>query len=289
VVTTALEHNSVVRPLAALREASVIEVTTVGCGRDGIIDPDEIRRVIGPRTRLVAITHCSNVIGTIQPIAEIGAIAHAAGARFLVDAAQSVGLVGLDVGHLEIDLLAAPGHKALLGPSGTGFLYVRRGLTLAPLRRGGTGTRSEDQNQPAEMPWRLESGTPNVHGLAGLAASTLYIDEVSPARLLEHERALAARFMEGARELRHTRLYGSPDFERRVGIVCLGIENQDVTELAVLLDQEFGICARAGLHCAPGAHTVLGTAPGGALRVSFGWANTHEDVDAVLASLRVIT
>lgn len=288
VITTPLEHNSVIRPLAGLSKRGEITIDRVRCGASGIIDPDEIRKQLRPDTRLIVVTHCSNVLGTIQPIEEVAALAKAHGALLLVDGAQSAGVVQVDVAKMGIDLFAAPGHKSLLGPMGTGFLYVRPGLELSCFREGGTGTRSEDAVQPDDMPDRLEAGTPNGVGLAGLGAGLKFLQSQASGTVLEHERSLADRFTQGVREIPGITIYGDPDPSRRVGIVCFSLAEMEPVDLAAILDQSFQIAARPGLHCAPEAHRTIGTFPQGAVRFSFGHFNSPEQVDDAVAAIRSI-
>jgi cysteine desulfurase/selenocysteine lyase len=288
VISTMLEHNSVIRPLAGLANKGVISLDRVSCGASGIIDPEEIRKLLKPKTRLIAITHCSNVLGTLQPIQEVAQIAKAHGALLLVDGAQSAGVIDINVAKIGIDLFAAPGHKGLLGPMGTGFLYVRPGLELAGFREGGTGTRSEEPLQPEEMPDHLEAGTLNGVGLAGLGAGLKFLQEQGPGAALAHERKLASRFSQGLREVQGITLHGDPNPARRVGIVCFSLAGMEPVDLGAILDQSFEIAARSGLHCAPDTHRMLGTLPQGTMRFSFGQFNTLEQVDEALVAIRSI-
>ncbi|MBU6430323.1 MAG: aminotransferase class V-fold PLP-dependent enzyme, partial [Cyanobacteria bacterium REEB65] len=286
VVTTMLEHNSVMRPLHGLAKRGVITLDCVRCGPSAILDPEDIQRHWRPNTRLIAMTHCSNVTGTIQPIEAVARIARERGILLLVDAAQSAGVLPLDVKGLGVDLLAAPGHKGLLGPMGTGFLYVRSGLELEHWRLGGTGTRSEDLEHPGEMPERLEAGTLNALGLAGLGAGIQFLQANGSA--LEHERYLAARFVAGLAEVRGATVFGDMDPQKRVGTVSFTITDVDPIDLAAILDQHFQIAARSGLHCAPCAHKTIGTLPHGTVRFSFGRFNTIDQVEAALGAIEEI-
>jgi cysteine desulfurase family protein len=291
VVTSTLEHNSVSRPLRALRERDEIEVSYVSVNDRGTVDLDELRRQVTPRTRLVALTHASNVTGAIQPIAEVGKVARDAGALFLVDAAQTAGHVPIDLRELPVDLLACAGHKGLLGPLGTGVLYIRPGVEsqLHSVRQGGTGTQSEDDRQPESLPDKYESGNHNAPGLAGLDAGVAWLLEQGVASIEQHDRTLTRRLLEGLAEIPGVRVHGPPAGAPRVGVVSLTLDGSDPQDLAAILDQSFGIEARAGLHCAPGAHRSLGTLEtGGTLRLSVGPFTTEADIDAALDALHQI-
>ncbi len=285
VVTTAVEHNSVMRPLRYL-ERSGVELTVVPCAPDGRIDPEDVRRALQDGARLVVATHASNVLGTLQPIEVLGRLAREAGALFLVDAAQTAGVVPIDLSVASIDMLAFTGHKGLLGPQGTGGLYVREGLELEPLVRGGTGSASEREEQPEFPPDRYESGTPNVPGLAGLAAGVRYLLEQGVPAVRQHELRLTRRFLEGLREIPGVKVYGPPDPQDRTAVVSLNLEGATPSQVGQALEEGFGILTRVGLQCAPAAHHTAGTYPNGTVRFSFGWTNTLEDVDAALAALR---
>ncbi|HOA74400.1 MAG TPA: aminotransferase class V-fold PLP-dependent enzyme [Phycisphaerae bacterium] len=288
VVTTTLEHNSVSRPLQALADAGTITLTRVPATDDGFIAPADIAAAITPTTRLIACTHCSNVLGTIQPIDAIGALARDRGLLLLVDAAQSAGVLPISMRQMHIDLLAVAGHKSLLGPPGTGALLLSDRVDAAPWREGGTGGDSSHPVQPAEYPYRLEAGTPNTVGLAGWAAALEEIERIGPGNMLEHERKLAARFTDAFRGDDRVRLLGPDDPGRRTGIVVFTMESIAPQELAALLDESFGIAVRAGLHCAPYIHRQLGTFPDGAVRVSPGPYNTVRDIDLLIDAVRLI-
>lgn len=293
VVTTTVEHNSVLRPLAELRDRMDIEVTQVGVSPDGIVDLQSFARAVTSHTDLVVITHASNVTGAVQPIAEIARMAREHGALCLVDAAQSAGHLPINVQELEIDLLACSGHKGLLGPLGTGLLYVRPEIAerVDSLRQGGTGSRSESDRQPDTLPDKFEAGNHNAPGLVGLEAALAWIeDQGGVAKLRAHEQELTSQLLAGIRELPQVQAYGPADPELRTGVVSLTIEGFDPQDLAAILDENFGIATRAGLHCAPGAHAALGTiAGGGTLRLSVGAFTTPADVSAAIAALRAIS
>jgi cysteine desulfurase family protein len=284
VVTTSMEHNAMVRPLRALAEQGV-EVIKVPADATGFVAPAELQRACTAGTRMLAMTHCSNVTGTVQAVEELGPWCRSQGVLLLVDAAQSAGLLPLDVTGMAIDLLAVPGHKGLFGPPGTGFLCVGEGLQLKPLLYGGTGTRSTSDRQPEEMPERLESGTLNVVGLAGLRAGLDYVQEIGLDRIYEHERALLEQLMAGLQRIPGVTLFGPGDARRHGGALSFTLAGSDPTTLGHRLDAEYDICVRVGLHCAPDAHRTIGTFPEGTVRVSPGWFNTHEDIDQFLTAM----
>jgi selenocysteine lyase/cysteine desulfurase len=287
VVTTVCEHNSVLRPLRFLAEHRDVAATYVSCDAQGYVDPNDIRRAITPKTRLIALVHASNVTGAVQPAEEVGRIANEHGVPFLVDAAQSLGYVAVDVRAIGCHLLAAPGHKGLLGPLGTGLLYIAPGIDehLLPLRQGGTGTRSDEDVQPTTLPDRYESGNLNVPGIVGLAAGAADVASRGMATIERHAQDLTARLLNGLAGKRGITLYGPNSIERRLGVVSLNVAGYDPQELASLLDANWSIQTRAGLHCAPRMHAALGTAPSGTLRLSIGHFNTAEQIDTVLAAL----
>jgi len=292
VVTTVLEHNSVLRPLAELRERMGIAVTHVPVDASGVLDLDALRRALEGPTALVVVTHASNVTGAIQPIGEIAALARERGVVCLVDAAQSAGHLPIDVQQLGVDLLACSGHKGLLGPLGTGLLYVRPEIAdrVRSFRQGGTGSRSESDRQPDALPDKFESGNHNAPGLVGLEAALAWIeDQGGVPRLRAHEQQLTTALLTGLSELAGARVYGPPEPAQRTGVVSLTIDGFDPQELAAILDENFGIETRAGLHCAPGAHAALGTLEtGGTLRMSVGAFTTAEHVAAAVSAVREI-
>ncbi len=288
-VTSSLEHNSVVRPLEGLAKRTGVTVTRVPCGASGVTDPEEVRKALRPNTRLIAFTHASNVTGALQPVREIGRIARERGVLFLVDAAQTIGVYPVDVKADLIDLLAFPGHKALYGPTGTGGLYVREGIAPAFFREGGTGRHSEQETHAEEMPLRLEGGTPNTVGLAGLGAGLRFINKITRERIFEHELILAERFRQGLRENRKITIHGPPEPQHQLATISFRIEGYEPDEAGAVLDQSFEIACRTGLHCAPAAHRTMGTLPAGTVRCSFGYFNTTEHVDAALKALGEMT
>jgi cysteine desulfurase family protein len=280
VVTSVLEHNSINRPLGRLEKEGSIRLSKARADGAGVVQPDEVRRLVRKETRLIAVTHCPNVLGVVQPVEEYGRIAREAGATLLVDAAQTVGVVDIDVERDGIDLLAFPGHKGLFGLMGTGALYVRKGLDLAFFREGGVGYASEIELHPEVMPYRLEAGTPNTHGIAALGAGMRFIEAETTVRIRRHEQRLAMGLVERLRGEERILVHSGKDPERQIGPVSLSLRGVAPDEAGTLLDRKYGIACRPGLHCAPGAHKHLGTFPAGTVRFSFGWFNTDEHVEA---------
>ncbi|MDK9717714.1 MAG: aminotransferase class V-fold PLP-dependent enzyme, partial [Trichlorobacter sp.] len=278
VVTSSMEHNSLLRPLFMLEKAGV-ELTIVSADPQGLVDPDQIRQALRKNTRMIAVAHVSNVTGGIQDIRQIAGIAQTAGVLMLLDAAQSAGTLPLDMQALGIDLLAAPGHKGLLGPQGTGFLAVAPGVQLRPIMAGGTGSSSDQDHQPDTFPEGFEAGTHNLSGIAGLGAGLGFLLETGVARVGQHEQQLAEHARQRLEGMAGCSLFGPINPEQRSGVVSLTIEGWDPAILAFYLDREYGIAVRAGLHCAPRAHRTIGSYPTGTLRISPGWFNTLADVE----------
>ncbi len=287
-ITTNLEHNSVSRPLRALELAGRISLTRLPADTGGTIDPDAVRQAVTPRTRLIALTHASNVLGTVQPVAEVGRIARERDLLFLVDAAQTAGVLPIDVQEMNIDLLAFPGHKSLLGPTGTGALYVGPRTRVRAWREGGTGGDSSSETQPRELPYFLEGGTPNVLGIAGMSAGVRYVVERGLSAIHAHEVALTERLWQRLDELGGYEVFGHRDHARRVGTLSFRSDALPATELAGILDEAFDVAVRPGLHCAPYVHRALGTHPEGTVRVSPGPFTTEDDVDKLVQALAEI-
>lgn len=277
VVTTSMEHNSLLRPLHALQNTGV-EVTIVEAGSDGLVSPDDVKSAIRSNTRMIAVGHVSNVCGAIQPIRQLSAVCHDAGALFLLDAAQSAGYVEIDVMSSEIDLLAAPGHKGLLGPPGTGLLYVAPHVELKPIVEGGTGTSSTSLEQPLMMPDGYEAGTHNLPGIAGLKAGIEFILERGIDTIMQHERSLITEATKMLSTINGIKFYGPVDPAKRGAVLSFNVDGIDASMLAAELDHDFDIAVRAGLHCAPLAHRTIGSMPGGTLRMSPGWSSTLEEI-----------
>ena len=290
VVTSDLEHNSVSRPLRKLEKDGVITLTRVA-SRDGYLDPEDIRAAIAPgKTTLVAITHAANVLGTVQPIEAMAPIVREAGALFLVDAAQSAGLVPIDLKETAIDFLAFPGHKALYGPTGTGALYVGPRANPRSWREGGTGGDSASETMPQQLPFFLEGGTPNVLGIAGLTAGVNWVAERGVDAARDHEVALLQRVVDWVDAGDGWRYAGRWEPATHVGALSLIVpDGLTPQEIGAILDSSFDIAVRPGLHCSPYAHKALGTFPDGTIRVSPGPFTTEGDLDAFLAALAEIT
>ncbi len=284
IVTTYMEHNSVLRPLNELERRGDAEQTRVLCDPvTGLVDPEAIRKAIQPNTALIAVVHGSNVTGTLQPIGEIGKLARDHGIPLLVDAAQTLGHVPIDVRAMGIDLLAFPGHKGLLGPLGTGALYIRPGIEkqMATTREGGTGSASDQDTQPTFMPDRFEPGSHNAPGIVGLSQGVKWILDQGVDKLLRHQRELIQLMIERiAGDMPGLTLYGPQGVEDRVGVFSIRIEGfDDPQSLSDLLETDFGLLTRSGIHCAPLAHQTIGTSDlGGTTRLSFGPFTTQEDV-----------
>jgi cysteine desulfurase/selenocysteine lyase len=291
VITSVLEHNSISRPLNRLERDGTITLTRLAATADHLIDPESVARAMTPRTRLVALTPASNVTGTIQPIAEIGRLVRSRGALFLVDAAQSAGVVPIAVERDAVDLLAFTGHKGLLGPTGTGGLVVGDRAEIRAWREGGTGGDSTNPVQPEELPHRLEGGTPNVFGIAGLREGVRWVLARGPETIAAHERTLLQAFLAAIGDTGRFEWYGADRVisgnERagRVGLVAFNLPGMTSAELAAELDTRHGVAVRAGLHCAPYAHRHLGTFPHGAARVSVGALTTEAEVRHAASAL----
>ena len=287
VVTTVLEHNSVLRPLNRLATERGVTVEHAGCDASGVLDYDELERLITPGTRAVVVTHASNVTGNAVDVSRVAAIAHAAGALVIVDASQSAGTAKIDMDAMGLDVVCFTGHKGLMGPQGTGGLAVAEGVDVAPWAMGGTGVHSFNALQPLEWPTRLEAGTLNGHGIAGLSAGLDFIEAQGGVEAIAaHERSLAERFLAGVREIPGIALYGAFDQPARSAIVSLNVGDIDSAEISDALMQGWGIATRPGAHCAPLMHRALGTERQGIVRFSFGYFSTAEEVDTAIDALR---
>lgn len=287
VVTTVLEHNSVLRPLNRLAAEQGVTVEHAGCDTNGVLDYDELERLVTPGTRAVVVTHASNVTGNAVDIARVAAMAHAAGALVIVDASQSAGTAHIDMQAMGLDIVCFTGHKGLMGPQGTGGLAVAEGIDVAPWAMGGTGVHSFDALQPLEWPTRLEAGTLNGHGIAGLSAGLDFIEAQGGVEAIAaHERSLAERFLAGVREIPGIAIYGAFDQPVRSAIVSLNVGDIDSAEISDALMQGWGVATRPGAHCAPLMHRALGTERQGVVRFSFGYFNTDEEVDTAIDALR---
>lgn len=287
VISTLLEHNSVLRVLMELERRGEISVTLLRPDDDGMIDPETVRRRIRPDTGLIICTHASNVTGAIQPVAAVGSIAAEYGIKYLIDGAQALGTMPVDVKKLGCDMYAFPGHKGLLGPQGTGGLYVRPGLSLRTIREGGTGSSSESMLQPRELPERYESGTLNSHGIAGLNAGTVYISE-HLQDIFMRERELTTALYEELSAIDGIEIYSPAQESARAGIVSFNAGDLSSSQAADMLDAK-GCAVRGGLHCAPGTHAYLGTLRRGAVRASVGHATTFEEIEQFAAYVRQVS
>jgi cysteine desulfurase / selenocysteine lyase len=287
VVTSGIEHNAVMRPLRAMP----VELSVVPCHPDGSLDLEEAAAAITPGAKLVALNHASNVMGTILPVAQVAELARRAGALVLVDAAQTAGALPIDMQALGIDLLAFTGHKALLGPPGTGGLVIGERVdtgSLEPLYRGGTGSRSEFEIQPEDCPDKYESGTPNGVGIAGLGAGVRSVLDQGAEAIRYHERRLAQALAEGLANIRGVTVYGPTDPGERTATVSFTVAGRRVSEIGLRLDEEHDVLCRVGLHCAPAAHRTIGTFPEGTVRFAGGLSTTPADVEHAIAALAQI-
>lgn len=287
VITSSMEHNSVLRPLAALEKEGV-ELTIVKGDPTGKIKVEDIANSIRSNTKLIVITHVSNLTGTIMPIEEIGRIAKEKGILLLVDAAQSAGVYDIDVKKMNIDMLAFPGHKGLLGPQGTGGLYIREGLLLKEIKQGGTGSFSHVLDMPDILPDRYESGTLNGPGIVGLGAGIRYILNKGIENIRKHEEELTKHFIEGLMQIDKVKVYGPLNEKEQGAVVSINIGDEDSSEISFILDEKYDIQVRPGLHCAPLAHKTIGTFEQGVVRFSFGPFNTHDQIDYALKAIREI-
>lgn len=285
VVTTSMEHNSVLRPLHHLGGLGVA-TTAVAADAEGRVDPAAVERALRPETRLVALCHASNVCGTLQDAEAVGEICRRRGVLFLLDASQTAGCVPLDAARLGVHLLAAPGHKGLLGPQGTGILWVAPGVELCTVLEGGTGTHSEQREMPEELPENLEPGTLNTPGVAGLAAGVRYLLERGVAEVRRAEEAILAWLLPELLAIPGLVLYGPREPEGRVAVVSFNLAGRDGAHVGFALDEAYGIAVRVGLHCAPDAHRSLGSFPAGSVRASFGPFNTLSDAEALVRAVR---
>ncbi len=286
VITTSIEHNAVMRPLREL-ETRGVELTVIECSSSCSMNPEEIHKLVRSNTRLIIANHASNVTGAILPVSEIGKIASEYGIPFCVDSAQTAGILEIDVEKSNIDILCFTGHKGLYGPMGTGGLYIKKDLEkiIKPLMFGGTGSRSEFEFQPDFMPDKYESGTLNTIGIAGLYAGVKFIAETGIQEIHSKETMLLNRFIDGISEFRNLTLYGPERNIDRVAVSSFNIKGMSPSDTSFLLDENYGILTRPGLHCAPSAHKTIGTFPSGTNRISFGYFNTQEDIDSAIKAI----
>jgi len=287
VITTSMEHNSVMRPLHALVESRGVQLDIAACDKHGQLDCAAIEALMRPHTRLVVMLHASNVCGTVLPVAQVGALCRERGIRFIVDAAQTAGVLPLDLGAMNIDALAFAGHKALLGPQGIGGFVISDDFAaeVSPLIFGGTGSQTQSFEQPQNLPDKFESGTQNIPGILGLKAAIEYLNARGIDSIYQHEMKLYEHFVAQVSDIEGLD-HIAPRSSDKVAVASVNFPERDNAHIAHRLDREYGIMARCGLHCAPAAHKTLGTYPAGTLRFSFGHANTVEEVDHLLDALR---
>ncbi len=288
IVTTMASHNSVLRTIELMRQERGCTATASKVNADGSLDWEAFERAFESSTKLAVVTHASNLTGDIYDVAKLAEIAHAHGAIVVVDAAQTAGCLPIDMTELGIDVLCCTGHKALMGQQGTGCICVGDNVDIPPFKVGGSGTHSFDLNHPADMPECLEAGTLNGHGIAGLAAGVSFIEQVGIETIRQHELELIERFEDGLAGIPKVKVYGGPR-ERRTGVLALNVGDIDSGAVADELSNRYGICTRAGAHCAPLMHRALGTEHQGAVRFSVSWFNTPQDIDAALAALKEIS
>lgn len=286
-ITTAASHNSMLRPLYLLEDRGV-ELSIAPIGSDGSLDYEQLESLFRPNTKVLAVNHASNLSGDVYDVERLASLAHDHGAIIVVDAAQSAGVIPLNMQEQGIDVLCFTGHKGLYGPQGTGGLCVALGIDIRPLKVGGSGTHSYDRAHPSFMPERLEAGTLNGHGIMGLEAGVRFVSEVGPRAIHEKEMALVERFETGIAAIPSIRVHGGKGGCDRTAVVALNLGDVDSGVLSDALNVEYGICTRAGAHCAPLMHKALGTTAQGAVRFSFSYFNTADEVDFALAALRAL-
>ena len=288
VITTCMEHNAVWRVLKIMEAEQGIQLSTVKCAEEGSFNAEQVEKMIRQDTGLIVMLHASNVTGTIMPIREVGAVAREYNIPFLVDAAQTAGVIPIDVESDNIDMLAFTGHKGLMGPQGTGGLYIRQGIDLRPLLEGGTGGDSKLERQPDDLPDRYEAGTLNVSGIAGLGASVKFILNEGVEKIREHEKNLTAYALEKLSSIAGIKIYGPQNPERQTAVISLNFSDQKCEDIAYMLDTNYGIMVRAGLHCAPCAHRTINTLQRGTFRIGMGFYNTYDHIDCLVKALAEI-
>jgi cysteine desulfurase family protein len=287
IITTSMEHNSVLRPLKQL-ESQEIETTIVQCSETGELNVAELEANIKSNTKMIITTHASNVTGTVMPIKEIGEIARRRKLLYIIDTAQTAGTYKLNVSDLNVDVLTFTGHKGLMGPQGVGGFYIREGIALRQMREGGTGSMSDSLIQPEILPDKFESGTPNTPGIAGLAAGLKFIKEIGIEQIRKHEEEITSYFLKQLSEIDDIIVYGPQNVLKQAPVVALNIKTKTSAEVSFILDNQFDIATRPGLHCAPLAHQTIGTKGQGAVRFSFGYFNTIDEIDEAICALKAI-
>ena len=286
VITTALEHNSVLRPLFALEDAGTIELSVVSADRRGCVNYEDFAALVRPNTRAIVCTHASNLTGNALDLYKIGAIAREKGVLLVVDASQSAGVLPIDMEKMGISVLCFTGHKGLMGPQGTGGLCVARDVDIRPLKVGGSGVQSYSRAHPEEMPTRLEAGTLNAHGIAGLAAGVEFLLETGLETIHRREMELAKRFYDGVKDVPGVTVYGDFSHWNRTAVVTLNIGDYESGEVSDALWEDYEIATRPGAHCAPLMHQALGTVDQGAVRFSFSWFNTDGEIDTAIRAIK---
>lgn len=301
VLVSAMEHNAVMRPLRQIgaeltfgnAPTDAITFSRIPCDEEGTLRLDALTQLVRPNTKAIIITHASNVCGTVQPLAQVGSFCQEHGLRFIVDSAQTAGVLPIDMQEMHIDALAFTGHKGLLAPQGIGGFVLRESIIdeITPLIVGGTGSLSHTEHTPRFMPDKFEAGTLNLPGIAGLHASLTWLQQQGIDKIRTHELTLTQQFLDGLQQLeaqKLLRIIGKTDCSKRVGVVSISTDKMDIAELAFILADRYAIATRVGLHCAPNAHKTLGTYPTGTLRFSFGWHNTAEEVNVALQALKEV-
>jgi len=290
VITSTMEHNSVLRPLNRLETKGVIDVDYIKCDEKGRLNPKKVEAAINKKTKLIILTYASNVSGTIMPVQEIGEIASQNNVYFMLDTAQAAGVYDIDFKKLKVDFLAFTGHKALMGPTGTGGFAVSKKMAAAmePLIEGGTGSRSDQEKQPEFLPDKLESGTMNTMGISGLKAGVEFIQKTGVKKIREHEQQLGKAFLEGLKKIPEIKIIGPADLKEQVPTFSITAGDRDLGQLSFELDEKYNVMTRSGLHCAPFAHKTLGTFPAGSLRFSIGYFNTMQEIEYSLKALNDI-
>lgn len=291
-LVSSMEHNAVMRPLVQLRQKN-ISFTRVPCSHNGTLDVNDLAKYLQPNTRLVVMTHASNVCGTVLPIEKVGQFCQEHNLKFVADTAQTAGVWPIDMQKMHIDALAFTGHKGLLGPQGIGGFILHEDMIekIEPLISGGTGSISHMEEIPHFMPDRFEAGTMNLPGIIGLNAGLNWLKQTTCSAVKQHELMLTQYFLDGIASLNNENILiaGRRDISQRTGVVSIQVKNREIAQLAYELDDKFGIMTRVGLHCAPSAHKTLGTYPQGTIRFSFGWWNTREDIEAAVNALEILT
>jgi len=288
IVSTMVEHNSVLRPLNHLKKDNRITFDLVVPDKNGVVNPDDIKKRIRKNTRLVIVNHGSNVLGSIQPLKEIGVICRSKEVLFAIDAAQTAGMIPINMEEMNIDLLAFTGHKSLMGPMGIGGLFVREGVDVRPLRFGGTGVHSAYPYHLEEYPWRLECGTPNLLGIAGLHAGQKWIAQQGLDNIRKHEMHLAEKLVDDLRKIEGVVVYCPKDMINRIPVISFNVNGFEASDVGVQLDVDHNIIIRTGLHCAPKIHETIGTGKAGTARFSVGPFNTESDIEKAIAGVKEI-